>query len=879
MSKKKQKRHITKNEQVKGKTKETKNQGKKKLSVLIIISAIVSLIACFAAMPTISTLIEASMSKTPFLLFAFLVPFLLFVYALTIGKKISQQIVLYVFLALLIFNLSIGLLSLLTYWNITSFELVNQLKIFQKFAIIPSVMFGGVMIIINKNKINSTINSINQKTENQIISDKNFVQKHPKISKIFCVGALSKLFHREGIKAILIFFIGLLLTMFIYGHDLGKQDLWSDEYQVVATAKGYTETGEFKKWDFIENEISETPYSRAYPHTWLIAQSYKVFGISEWSSRIVSVVFGVIFYVLFFWLLLTWFGSLEVAGLVALVVISEFYFIHLFRMTRMYSILIPLTFTTFYLFFRALTGTNKYKIINEKITKFVNKFFNFNLLYFLAALVFALFSFIIHVNSIVILIAVYLLLFYLSITTKEKKYWYNFILATIIGVITGGIYLNSLSGWTNMEITFFENRAYQYIEFLFQAPFMTNTGVILAFMSVFLMFTLTNKPLKTKLAFFLFPIAITVILFVYIIEYKGVAYRYISHIAPLVIFVVVGVYLLIMKSLYHKFIYWFALLFIVVLSIISGIQGNDRVLNDNKVFPHYSEAYKVINENAKSNDAVFGQYLRAFYLQNVMSKVKNINMLNESKYSIQQFITDLKKHKKGWITWSIPKSYHIQYPIIKFVRNFFVKHSGTGINSTNVEVYYYDSTMIPPSVIDEKSFNRAINTNVNLHMRRGETFMFWMKPEIKSAPIVIGDSLNGIRFDFIDDNLKNGISLCYRINGTEKCYKTQAINTKQGKWLHFVWQQESGKKGAKWNFYINGVKALSEQYAQNLEFSPVFGIVDLLGLSQDIRIYEYFLPENQIKQVYNNGQMLLQSVLEDGDTKYAPIHHFKFNPN
>ena len=95
-------------------------------------------------------------------------------------------------------------------------------------------------------------------------------------------------------------------------YNLGERDFWEDEYQVISAATGYYHTGEFFKWDWIKHEIKcgdhtrKCEYHRAWPHSWLIAQSYKIFGISEWSSRIVSALFmltatiGMYFFGIFF---------------------------------------------------------------------------------------------------------------------------------------------------------------------------------------------------------------------------------------------------------------------------------------------------------------------------------------------------------------------------------------------------------------------------------------------------------------------------------------------------------------------------------------------------------------------------------------------------
>ena len=94
----------------------------------------------------------------------------------------------------------------------------------------------------------------------------------------------------------------LILSTFVFSYNLGR-DFFEDEYPVIAAAYGYVQTGDFFSWNWIE-ERPEDPgldrsgggyYPRAWPNTALVALSYSLFGVSEESSRIISVLFSIIF--------------------------------------------------------------------------------------------------------------------------------------------------------------------------------------------------------------------------------------------------------------------------------------------------------------------------------------------------------------------------------------------------------------------------------------------------------------------------------------------------------------------------------------------------------------------------------------------------------
>lgn len=73
----------------------------------------------------------------------------------------------------------------------------------------------------------------------------------------------------------------LVIGSVIYCYDLDYYDWLPDEPLVVSAAKGYVETGSFTRWDFWMNQPGTEKYERAWPHTWLVAQSIRFFGLSE----------------------------------------------------------------------------------------------------------------------------------------------------------------------------------------------------------------------------------------------------------------------------------------------------------------------------------------------------------------------------------------------------------------------------------------------------------------------------------------------------------------------------------------------------------------------------------------------------------------------
>ncbi|NJO92170.1 MAG: hypothetical protein HC831_26790 [Chloroflexia bacterium] len=130
-----------------------------------------------------------------------------------------------------------------------------------------------------------------------------------------------------GVPTLMLFFTITLLTGGLLFYELDSFDFWSDEKQTTQAAVGYYHTGEYYQWDFIKDEANTGhKYNRALPHVWLVAQSYKLFGISEWSSRFVSAVSGILFIILGFFVALFFTKSRLAAILFILAVGLNYHF-------------------------------------------------------------------------------------------------------------------------------------------------------------------------------------------------------------------------------------------------------------------------------------------------------------------------------------------------------------------------------------------------------------------------------------------------------------------------------------------------------------------------------------------------------------------------
>ena len=157
----------------------------------------------------------------------------------------------------------------------------------------------------------------------------------------------------DQLTPISIFFILVALTaigFYLRFNDLGCRSFWTDEVITSYAAIGLLEHG-------APVMPSGEVYTRALLNTYLIALSFKIFGISESSARIVSVIFGTLMIPLAY-LLGKEFESKRVGIIAALLITFSAFEILWAREARMYAQFQFFYLLTAYLFYVSLKKTN-----------------------------------------------------------------------------------------------------------------------------------------------------------------------------------------------------------------------------------------------------------------------------------------------------------------------------------------------------------------------------------------------------------------------------------------------------------------------------------------------------------------------------------------
>jgi len=515
-------------------------------------------------------------------------------------------------------------------------------------------------------------------------------------SVLFVKKTATSLFQRNN----LLFIILISIAGFLLFFRLGTHDFFEDEFQVIAAAQGYQKTGTFFSWDWINQTITNSPYERAWPHTFLIAQSFRLFGVSEWSARAVSAISGLIFFIIFYYFA-RFFTNKRVAILSlfsAVFYITNYYF---FRNTRMYALLIPLFLLLTYCLYRGLTGDWWIKTRVKWIDDLLSQYLNFDYRFFILSIPLLYLNYHIHYNSLIIVLVVFLYVCIMAGLTKSKKYVILVIFGFIgiCGLILANVFnvLDRLP-WVLGLITFFKIRNTAYFDYLFRHPLGTSAGFILIIIFLLKWFKQKKDMDAFHKELYLLTLTVTAVIFFIFIANRYTSSVYISHIMPIALILIISGFWYLIQHFPKRGVYLLLLFNILVLSnFIIVVPG---FYSWNTPYGNFSTAYQVINDNYQEEDEViFGQYLRTYYLQ-PLDNIRHISMRNHQTYSFSQFLDDLQNHKAGWITWETRKAYHIQPEILSYIDTHFLKLHGAGIDDTNVEVYYYSNPHTDPNVSD-----------------------------------------------------------------------------------------------------------------------------------------------------------------------------------
>jgi hypothetical protein len=308
----------------------------------------------------------------------------------------------------------------------------------------------------------------------------------------------------ESIKKnfLAIFIIVVAIGAFARFYNLSATSFSADEFLGVNTAYGYLKTGEWRRWDFNLNKLSEDrtyaysifdlgkksdatngSYIRAWMYNWQVAQALKFMPASNESSfRFVSTLWGIVSIFLIYFIG-KFFTKNKIIGLIAAFLFAISVSGIIFdRMVRMYAMVFPAYLIFSYLFYQFLESEKNY---NLKFIKKIKSTIGLNFIYFIPLAIVGLISMHLHLLSgnIFLAVAAYLLANGIIQFSKTKKFWNYYTNYLVLAIVLFIIFLVTFPAQMSPFLNSFKlTNHFSYIEKMFS----DYSNPLLAFLLVLL---------------------------------------------------------------------------------------------------------------------------------------------------------------------------------------------------------------------------------------------------------------------------------------------------------------------------------------------------------------------------------------------------------
>lgn len=469
----------------------------------------------------------------------------------------------------------------------------------------------------------------------------------------------------------------------------------NDEYYHVDAAIGYLKTGEYVLWDHhldqpqtqsldktvpLAQTKQKEPYTRAWPYTWQVAQSIRIFGMSEWAMRLPALLWGLALLALIPLVARSWTKSWEVAFYASALAVFDGSYLWASTYTRMYSMFWVLAVVAVWFFVKALAASR------ERQTR--------AWLWLVAAMFFTLVSSIIHISGILLVVGIFIscAVRYLQ---DRKNLWCAYVLLIFIVVGIAALLLHTAQPFLPTALVTLRHTVNaRYLKFpvsnlilpwlgwvvalalVFAAKVRQRDWVLLS-ASIFLPLTIyfayfsPRYASRKYMAFFLF---LFYILFAY--AWQKFSTLLFSHsFARRTIGVLVFAFLFLPMSFPGA-----------APSLIFKKARADLHYLETE-FHDYKKAYEIIEATAAPGDALVILSPREYYLHRKDWQLYSIPVNREmTPEKLQKIVA---AHEHGWIVWPKYKRFHLTDQFENYVDSSFKRFEKAA--GTNVIIYRWGS--------------------------------------------------------------------------------------------------------------------------------------------------------------------------------------------
>lgn len=540
-----------------------------------------------------------------------------------------------------------------------------------------------------------------------------------------------------GYKILAGFCVLFFLTI-VYCYNLGGNNFHNDEHYHVLAAVGYLKTGCFVQWDMV-NDIPWEQYDRAWPYTWLVAQSFRIFGISEVSARLVSVICGLIFCTIVYCLVNKITHNVLFSTICTVVLGLNPNLIDDFRMVRMYSLMYVCSLLLLITMWLTLNRENKFKHKN-KFTNWIKENFNFHFGFALLSVILMLINYLIMPNPLIMVLGVLMYVIIKYIKLREKKYFHLiclvvFAIALFIGVrVCPDLFPDAISTAVN---AFFIHTtgvngygASIHVEYLWSV--ISYPGGIIVGLLLFIagIFTICKTPRFSSYKEYILSIVTCTFIFFIFFVHRYFQTRYMLFMLPICFFIcVLGYYAIyVMLSRVGRVI--FGLIGVLLIANIMKYSFGYLYTGEND-FAHFDKAYQELADywGADRPLPLYSYHFRSEYLQQYDKVVFQDYIDNE----IENLMDFGEEYRNGIISIESQKYYMHSNTFKYFMENYLKKIGGTGKDGNLVELYEYQFYSPTENqcmeILERRQYSRAISYGVGINLQGQHVFYIKMDME------------------------------------------------------------------------------------------------------------------------------------------------------
>lgn len=499
------------------------------------------------------------------------------------------------------------------------------------------------------------------------------------------------------------YLLGVIVVCVLYAYHLTIDELHGDEAYHYLVAKGYLETGKFVQWDYVNN-MPYTEYTRAWPYTLCVVIAFFIFGESLVAARAVSVVFGVLFWIILFKCLKKLMKSEKMAFVSSVIISANPVLVDIFRTIRMYAMSMPLSLLLIICVYKMLMSAEDV----PSDAGALKMIYPYSIKYTLLTVAFVILNYLVMPNVLLIAGGVVLWILYKGVIQRKKQYRISVGIIIFAGILSVVLFIykqnlprsiQKILERVQYHVTWLKDIKVAYVWEHLKYP----AGYICAVAAIIIMIIYLFKLKDGKernFWLFLGFIELTTVPFFTLVTERGFAIRYIFYLVPISsVIVLYGIYLIFeKKGKLGKQVYTV----VGVLCAVSAMLSNfGRVYLGENNYSKYSQAYEKVSRTVGTKSInLCASHYRSNYLAQYFEDVNYLEY-KQTKYleqeedgsyvkpDIEQLIDYSKEYQTGVLTIEKSKYDYTTEPLRQIAESFMNKITGTGMDDTNVESYLY----------------------------------------------------------------------------------------------------------------------------------------------------------------------------------------------